>query len=137
VQPDGDEGVDQHGQHAGADERGGGGREHHPVLLPDVGQGDEQRQRGRGDERHLHPLPGGQHTPVHEQGRQAADDKQHGQEQHQPARILGDRLQVDRHSRRHEEDRDEYAIADRVELALQADGVHVEPVRPDAQHDPG
>jgi hypothetical protein len=57
VQGHRDEGVHQDRQDARADQAGGGGGEHHPVLLADVEQGDQQWQRGRGDERHLHPLP--------------------------------------------------------------------------------
>jgi hypothetical protein len=76
VQSHGDEGEHQDRQDARADQGGGGGGEQDPVSLADLGQGDQQGQRGRRDEGHFHPLAGRERMPVHQQRGQAADDQQ-------------------------------------------------------------
>ena len=46
-QPERDQREDQHRQQAGADQRGGGHRAQLPQRHPDLGGGDDERQRGR------------------------------------------------------------------------------------------
>jgi hypothetical protein len=72
----GDRGEGQDGQHARADDGRGVGRQHLAVPQPDLGERDEQRKRGRGDEGHLDPLPRRQHLAVDQHRRQAPDDQQ-------------------------------------------------------------
>jgi hypothetical protein len=66
---------------AGAHERGRVLGQHGPVAQPDLGQRDEDRQRGRRDQRRLHALPRGERAPVDQQGGQPADDEHQAEEQ--------------------------------------------------------
>jgi hypothetical protein len=76
-------------------------------------------------------------VPVDEQRRQAADDQQQREQDEQAQRAVDDRGHVDCHAGGDEEDRDEDAVPDGIELALQVLRVQAEPAGPDAQHDSG
>ena len=76
----------------------------------------------------------GQVAPIEQQGGEATDDEEQDEEDEQARRCLDDRAKVETHARRHEEDRDEEAVAHRVELGLQ--GVHIAR-RPAAQDHAG
>ena len=69
-----------------------------------------------------------------EQRRQTSDHDQQPGEDEQPQRVSQDRLYVERHAGRDEEQRDEDAVADSFELGLKRFGVHFHPVCPAAQH---
>jgi hypothetical protein len=127
-------GEHQHRQGPGADQGGRVLPEHGAVAQPDLGEGDQQGQGGGGQQHQLHPPDRRQVPAVQEQGRHPPDGQQQHEEGGQPQRGLGDRADVQGHARGHEEQRDEEAIADGVELALEGVGVAGGPA---AQHDPG
>jgi len=51
--------------------------------------------------------------------------------------VVDDRPDVERHARGYEEQRDEHAVADRIELVLEGPDVHFHPASPPPQHQPG
>ena len=56
-------------------------------LKTDRGEGDQQRERGRGEQHHLDPPAQGQLAPIEQQGREAADDEEQDEEDDQPCRV--------------------------------------------------
>ena len=89
-----------------------------PEFEADRSRRHDERQRGRlQNARHERAAPA-QHAPVQQRGH-AADEQQRDQEHrhHRQVRCLSDeRVEIEPHAARHEEDRDEEPEAHRLEL---------------------
>ena len=86
AETDGDSGEHDDGEHTRADKGGRVLGQHRSGLQADLGQRDEQRQRGRGEQHHLDPSTHGQVAPIEEQGGEATDDEEQDEEDDQARR---------------------------------------------------
>ena len=82
-QPERDQREDQHREQAGADQRGGGHRAELAQRHPDLGGGDDERQRGRLQQPEGQRRPGAGGAQAEQRG-QAAHGQQREQEQRDP-----------------------------------------------------
>ena len=102
----------------GGDQLGALGAADQAQVAADRGGGDDERQRRRLEEARDGGSPGADKRPV-EQRRKAAHDRERQQEDRhhrQVRRVVEQGVEVESQAARHEEDRDEHAEPDRLEL---------------------